>query len=177
MDAADVKVWRRPERARLIALRMGTPSATRQEWNGLITAELAFLADRPGPLGVFWPFRAEFDPANTTEFCVKLRGKEACRGVILNIIWRRFLSGKSRGPSRPADVARLRSASRPSIIPSVWPSGSKSICRTLCGSENTGLFVELGRFLYLRRENKLSTRVDDRLVNVPTVVQCHPGLI
>ena len=63
MDATEVKVWRRQERARLIALRMGIPSTARREWDALVTAELnAFLTERSGVLGVFWPFRAEFDP-------------------------------------------------------------------------------------------------------------------
>jgi 5-formyltetrahydrofolate cyclo-ligase len=63
MDPTEVKAWRRQERTRLIALRKGTPQATRREWGTLITAELtAFLAPRTGALGVFWPFRREFDP-------------------------------------------------------------------------------------------------------------------
>ena len=63
MDATEVKVWRRQERARLIALRMGIPSAARRAWGALITAELtAFLTEPHDELGVFWPFRAEFDP-------------------------------------------------------------------------------------------------------------------
>ena len=71
MDAAEVKVWRRQERERLIALRMGTPSAARREWGRLITAKLtAFLTLRSGALGVFWPFRAEFDPLPLIETLV-----------------------------------------------------------------------------------------------------------
>ena len=62
MDA-EVNVWRRQERERLITLGMGTPSAARREWGRLINAKLtAFLTKRSGALGVFWPFRAEFDP-------------------------------------------------------------------------------------------------------------------
>ena len=63
MDATEVKIWRQQERARLIALRMGIPSAVRREWDELITARLKeFLSKQLGVLGVFWPFRAEFDP-------------------------------------------------------------------------------------------------------------------
>jgi 5-formyltetrahydrofolate cyclo-ligase len=63
MDATQVKAWRRQERTRLIAMRMGIPPAARREWGALITGELeAFLTERAGALGVFWPFRAEFDP-------------------------------------------------------------------------------------------------------------------
>ncbi len=63
MGAAEVKVWRRQERTRLIDLRMGISPTARREWGARITAELeALLALRTGALGVFWPFRAEFDP-------------------------------------------------------------------------------------------------------------------
>jgi hypothetical protein len=65
MDATQVKAWRRQERTRLIAMRMGIPPAARREWGALITGELeAFLTERAGALGVFWPFRAEKRPVN-----------------------------------------------------------------------------------------------------------------
>jgi 5-formyltetrahydrofolate cyclo-ligase len=60
MDATQVKAWRRQERTRLIAMRMGIPPAARREWGALITGELeAFLTERAGALGVFWPFDRE----------------------------------------------------------------------------------------------------------------------
>ena len=63
MDLDAVKTWRRGERERLIALRQALPAADRRGRSDRIEAELrALLADRPGILGVYWPFRAEFDP-------------------------------------------------------------------------------------------------------------------
>jgi len=60
---AEVKVWRRQERARLIAARLAMSPAMRRDCCVRITAELeTFLSERPGALGVFWPFQAEFDP-------------------------------------------------------------------------------------------------------------------
>jgi len=63
MDAAEVKVWRRVERERLIALRMALPPETRRAAGERIAVGIQeILAERPGVLGVYWPFRAEFDP-------------------------------------------------------------------------------------------------------------------
>lgn len=63
MDATEVKTWRRTERERLIALRMGLPPAERRAMSARITASLReIVVERPGVLGIYWPFRAEFDP-------------------------------------------------------------------------------------------------------------------
>jgi 5-formyltetrahydrofolate cyclo-ligase len=63
MEAAEVNVWRKSERERLIALRMALPLATRREAGERIAAGIKdILRERPGILGVYWPFRAEFDP-------------------------------------------------------------------------------------------------------------------
>src|SRR5205085_12437646 len=63
MEGAEVKVWRRAERERLIALRQGLPAAQRHHWSAQIDAALrGILAKRPGILGVYWPLRAELDP-------------------------------------------------------------------------------------------------------------------
>ena len=63
MDADDIKRWRRAERERLIAERQAAAPEDRRRWGERIAAELTnVLADRPGTLGVYWPFRAEFDP-------------------------------------------------------------------------------------------------------------------
>jgi 5-formyltetrahydrofolate cyclo-ligase len=71
MDAAAVKLWRRGERERLIALRQRLPAADRLRWSERIDAELrVLLADRPGILGVYWPFRAEFDPRPLVDWAV-----------------------------------------------------------------------------------------------------------
>jgi len=63
VDPDAVKLWRRGERERLIALRQALPADERRRWIERIDAELrGLLAERPGLLGVYWPFRAEFDP-------------------------------------------------------------------------------------------------------------------
>jgi hypothetical protein len=63
VDATEVKTWRRQERMRLIAWRMGLSPGVRREWGERITAGLQpFLTERPGVLGAYWPYRAEFDP-------------------------------------------------------------------------------------------------------------------
>jgi len=63
-DPAAVKTWRRAARQRLLALRTEAPAVERRAWSRTIEAQLyPILADRPGiTLGVYWPFKAEFDP-------------------------------------------------------------------------------------------------------------------
>jgi 5-formyltetrahydrofolate cyclo-ligase len=63
----EVKRWRRAERERLLALRIAVPPARRRVWGAAIEERLrpllSELAERRGlRLGVYWPFRAEFDP-------------------------------------------------------------------------------------------------------------------
>src|SRR5256885_15629688 len=71
MEGAEVKVWRRAERERLIALRQGLPAAQRHNWSAQIDAVLrGLLAKRPGILGVYWPFRAEFEPRPLVDWAV-----------------------------------------------------------------------------------------------------------
>jgi 5-formyltetrahydrofolate cyclo-ligase len=64
VDPVEVKVWRRAERQRLLALRTSTSPAERRAWGDEIGARLhSVLIERPGvTLGVYWPFKAEFDP-------------------------------------------------------------------------------------------------------------------
>jgi 5-formyltetrahydrofolate cyclo-ligase len=58
---------------------MGISPRARREWGALITAELeALLAERSGALGVFWPFRAEYDSRPLIDTLVS-----AGRGVAL----------------------------------------------------------------------------------------------
>ena len=71
MDPVEVKQWRRGERERLIAWRMAVPPPERREWAGLIETRLReLLAERPGALGVYWPFRAEFDPRQLIDWVI-----------------------------------------------------------------------------------------------------------
>jgi 5-formyltetrahydrofolate cyclo-ligase len=71
MVGAELKAWRRAERERLIALRQALPPAERQRWGARIDAALrGLLAGRPGILGIYWPFRAEFDPRLLVDWAV-----------------------------------------------------------------------------------------------------------
>ncbi|MGH7098264.1 MAG: 5-formyltetrahydrofolate cyclo-ligase [Stellaceae bacterium] len=64
MAPDEVKPWRRSERARLLAWRTAVPAAERRVWDRAIEARLhPLFAERRGLLlGVYWPFKAEFDP-------------------------------------------------------------------------------------------------------------------
>ena len=82
MDLDAVKRWRRAERERLLALRQGLPAADRRRWGEQIDAALrALLAARPGIIGVYWPFRAEFDPRPLIHWAVA-----AGRGLALPVV-------------------------------------------------------------------------------------------
>ena len=71
MDPDAVKLWRRGERERLLALRQALPADQRRGWGERIEAELrTALAELPGVLGVYWPFRAEFDPRKLIDWAV-----------------------------------------------------------------------------------------------------------
>jgi 5-formyltetrahydrofolate cyclo-ligase len=64
LSPSDVRIWRRGERQRLIALRTSAPAAERRSWGERIEAGLvALLQAQPvARLGVYWPFQGEFDP-------------------------------------------------------------------------------------------------------------------
>jgi 5-formyltetrahydrofolate cyclo-ligase len=82
LDPDAVKLWRRGERERLIALRQALPAADRRCWSERILASLrTLLADRPGVLGVYWPFRAEIDPRPLIDWAVA-----AGRGIALPVV-------------------------------------------------------------------------------------------
>ncbi len=71
MEVDAVKRWRRAERERLIALRQAVPAEERRRFGQAIETELRdLIAERPGILGVYWPFRAEFDPRPLIEWAV-----------------------------------------------------------------------------------------------------------
>jgi 5-formyltetrahydrofolate cyclo-ligase len=82
MNPAELKAWRRAERERLIALRMAVPPATRRAAGEKIAASICdVLNERAGVLGVYWPFRAEFDPRPLVEELIA-----AGRGVALPVV-------------------------------------------------------------------------------------------
>ena len=64
MEGAELKAWRRSQRQRLLALRIAATPAARRLWAQAIEAHLALLlGEQPTLLlGVYWPFKAEFDP-------------------------------------------------------------------------------------------------------------------
>lgn len=71
MDLDAVKRWRRAERERLLALRQAVPPDERRRLGALIETELrAIIAPQSGSLGVYWPFRAEFDPRPLIDWAV-----------------------------------------------------------------------------------------------------------
>ena len=73
---------KRQERTRLIARRMGLSPAVRQALGERIIAALQpFVTERPGVLGAYWPFRAEFDPQPLIESLVA-----AGRVVVLSVV-------------------------------------------------------------------------------------------
>jgi 5-formyltetrahydrofolate cyclo-ligase len=80
LDPELVKQWRRVERERLLALRSAVPAAQRQAWGTTIEGALhEVLRELPeGPLGVYWPFRAEFDPRPLIDWTIA-----AGRGIAL----------------------------------------------------------------------------------------------
>lgn len=82
MDPVEVKAWRRVERERLIALRMALAPAERRSMGERIAASVhEIVAARPGILGIYWPFRAEFDPRPLVDGLVA-----AGRGVALPVV-------------------------------------------------------------------------------------------
>ena len=71
MDLNEVKRWRKAERERLLAIRQGLPPEQRRRWAVEIERRLReLIAERPGILGIYWPFRAEFDPRGLVEWAV-----------------------------------------------------------------------------------------------------------
>ena len=83
MDPSEVKAWRKVERERLIAFRMALPPAVRRAAGERIAAALCdIIAERPGILGVYWPFRAEFDPRPLVESLIATGGKVALPVVV-----------------------------------------------------------------------------------------------
>jgi len=84
VDPTEVKAWRRAERERLIALRMALSPAERRAKGERITAALwEIVAARPGIFGVYWPFRAEFDPRPLVDTLVA-GGREVALPVVVD---------------------------------------------------------------------------------------------
>jgi 5-formyltetrahydrofolate cyclo-ligase len=84
VDAADIKLWRRAERQRLLALRTRAPTSERRDWGRGIEARLrSVLQERPGiVLGIYWPFQAEFDPRPLIDWLVEQGSSVALPAVV-----------------------------------------------------------------------------------------------
>ena len=83
MHIDEVKRWRRAERERLLALRQALPAAERRRFADDIEREIrTLLASRPGLLGVYWPFRAEFDPRPLIDWAVAAGRRIALPAVV-----------------------------------------------------------------------------------------------
>jgi 5-formyltetrahydrofolate cyclo-ligase len=83
MDQAEIKTWRRAERKRLIALRMAmSPGARRAAGERIAQSLQTVIADRQDVLGIYWPFRAEFDPRPLVDALVTIGRRVALPVVI-----------------------------------------------------------------------------------------------
>lgn len=65
----EIRLWRRAERKRLIALRLALPPEQRRRKDAAIERRLeALLRALPGrSIGLYWPVRGEFDPRRLAE--------------------------------------------------------------------------------------------------------------
>jgi 5-formyltetrahydrofolate cyclo-ligase len=82
MEGAELKAWRKAERERLLALRQALSPADRRELGMRIEARLReVIVERIGVLGVYWPFRAEFDPRSLIDWAVA-----EGRGIALPVV-------------------------------------------------------------------------------------------
>ena len=115
MDPAEVRVWRKAERQRLLALRTGTGQAERGLWEQRIEERLrALLQERPGIiLGVYWPFQAEFDPRPLID-CLIAEGSAVALPAVIDkkgpLEYRAWRPGERLVDGSPQDRARLRQA-------------------------------------------------------------------
>jgi 5-formyltetrahydrofolate cyclo-ligase len=84
VDPAEVRVWRRSERQRLLAARTGISPGQRRLWGREIEARLRLLLQqRPGiVLGVYWPFQAEFDPRPLIDWLIAAGSAVALPAVV-----------------------------------------------------------------------------------------------
>ncbi|MBV9827532.1 MAG: 5-formyltetrahydrofolate cyclo-ligase [Alphaproteobacteria bacterium] len=81
-DTQTTKAWRKTERERLIDARMAAAPAMRRIWSEAIATRLRdVLAAETGILGVYWPFRAEFDPRPLIDWAIATG-----RGIALPVV-------------------------------------------------------------------------------------------
>lgn len=84
MDWTEIKEWRRTQRAALLERRVGTPREQRQAWSAAIESELRrLLAEMPPQtIGIYMPFKGEFDPRPLVRALLDLDWKAALPAVI-----------------------------------------------------------------------------------------------
>jgi len=84
VELAELKIWRRSQRQRLLALRTGIPPAERRVWGQRIEARLRLLlTEQPGiVLGIYWPFQAEFDPRPLIDWLIAAGSAVALPAVV-----------------------------------------------------------------------------------------------
>jgi len=71
LQGVELRQWRREERERLLALRQEMPPAERRAKGVRIEAGIKTVLEAvSGPLGAYWPFRAEFDPRGIVDWAV-----------------------------------------------------------------------------------------------------------
>jgi 5-formyltetrahydrofolate cyclo-ligase len=80
VEPTAVAAWRRCERQRLLALRQALAPAERRTKSLAIERHLwtAFAGRLPATIGIYWPFRGEFDPRPLVE---RLNAAGACTAL------------------------------------------------------------------------------------------------
>jgi 5-formyltetrahydrofolate cyclo-ligase len=84
LDAGELRLWRRSERQRLLALRTAVLPAQRRQWGRAIEAQLCgLLKEQPAIiLGVYWPFQGEYDPRPLVDWVMAQGSAVALPAVI-----------------------------------------------------------------------------------------------
>lgn len=121
-DEHDIRLWRRRERDRLIALRLAAAPEQRRRWSEAIEQRLARrLESLPGAtIGAYWPVKGEFDPLPLAARLIA-QGRTVAlpavvdrRGPLEYRVWRREAAMETGRHAIPAPKAR--DVVRPDII-------------------------------------------------------------
>ncbi len=84
LAAETLAAWRKSERERLIAARLAMPAAARRAASAAIARVLSarFTPANPGVVGVYWPFRREFNILPLMRRIIALGGEVALPVVV-----------------------------------------------------------------------------------------------
>ncbi|UJP00162.1 MAG: 5-formyltetrahydrofolate cyclo-ligase [Nitrosomonas sp.] len=65
--------WKKQQRKQLIAAREAIPAEIHQQWSRAITGFLKQGLPQPQKMiiGIYWPFRGEYDPRPITQYCLQ----------------------------------------------------------------------------------------------------------